>query len=161
MSSSQHTLGFNGWTAAFVAGLAFLALLSRPAAADQVYKCVDAQNHMTFSDRPCAPSAQKTEVTFQQADPAEAARLAKENQVLKSADEQRKKQQANDDKSKAQQDKAKQAKCDAARTHYNSIKNPGRLFQSDADGNRTYYSDTEADAKREEARQLMTIACGA
>lgn len=161
MSSSQHTLGFNGWTAAFVAGLAFLALLSRPAAADQVYKCVDAQNHMTFSDRPCAPSAQKTEVTFQQADPAEAARLAKENQLLKTADEQRKKQQANDDKSKAQQDKAKQAKCDAARTHYNSIKNPGRLFQSDADGNRTYYSDTEADAKREEARQLMTIACGA
>jgi hypothetical protein len=161
VSSSQHTSGFDGWTAAFVAGLAFLALLSRPAAADQVYKCVDAQNHMTFSDRPCAPSAQKTEVTFQQADHAEAARLAKENQVLKSADEQRKKQQANDDKSKAQQDQARQAKCEAARAHYNSIKNPGRLFQSDADGNRTYYSDTEADAKREEARQLMIIACGA
>ena len=161
MSSSQHTLGFNGWTAAFVAGLAFLALLSRPAAADQVYKCVDAQNHMTFSDRPCAPSAQKTEVTFQQADPAEAARLAKENQVLKSVDEQRKKQQANDDKSKAQQDQAKQAKCQVARDHYNSIKDAGRMYQRDADGNKVYYTDAEADAKREAARQVMTIACGA
>jgi hypothetical protein len=122
---------------------------------------VDAQNHMTFSDRPCAPSARKTEITFQEADPAEAARLAKENQVLKSEDELRKKQQATDDKSKAQQAQAKQAKCQAARDHYNSIKDPGRMYQRDADGNKVYYNDTEADAKREEARQLMTIACGA
>ena len=161
VSSSQQTVRFTGRTAALVAGLVLLAPLSGPTCADQVYKTVDAQGHVTYSDRPTAPAARKTEITVQQADPAEATRLAKENQVLKSADEQRKKQQANDDKSKAQQDQARQAKCEAARAHYNSIKNPGRLFQSDADGNRTYYSDTEADAKREEARQLMIIACGA
>ena len=144
-----------------MAGLVFLTLHPRPASADQIYKCVDPQGHTTFADRPCAPGAKKTDVTFQQADPAEAARLAKENQVLKSEDDLRKKQQATDDKTKAQQDKANKAKCQAARDHYNSIKDPGKLYQRDADGNKVYYNDAEADAKREEARQLMTIACGA
>jgi hypothetical protein len=161
VSSSQPTIRFTGRTAALVAGLVFLASLPYPACADQVYKTVDAQGNVTYSDRPTAPAARKTEITVQQADPAEAARLAKENQVLKSEDELRKKQQATDDKAKAQQDQAKQAKCQAARDHYNSIKEPGRMYQRDADGNRVYYTDSEADAKREAARQVMTIACGA
>ena len=45
--------------------------------ADQVYKYVDAQGHVTYSDRPNTSGARKTEVTVQQADPHEAARLAK------------------------------------------------------------------------------------
>jgi hypothetical protein len=152
---------FTGRTAALLGGLVFLAALSQAARADQVYKTVDAQGNVTYSDRPSAPTARKTEITVQQADPAEAARLAKENQVLKSEDELRKKQQATDDKAKAQQDQAKQAKCQVARDHYNSLRDAGRITHRDADGNRVYYTDSEADAKREEARQLMTIACGA
>ena len=143
-----------------MASLVLLASLVQRASADQVYKCVDAQNHVVYSDRPCAPSAQKTEVTYQQADPAEAARLAKENQVLRGEDDLRRRQQATDDKAKAQQDKARQIKCQTARDYYNSIKDTGRMFHTDADGNRVYYSDSEADAKREAARQVMTTACG-
>ena len=143
-----------------MAGLALWVLPGIPALADQVYKTVDAQGHVTYSDRPTAPTAQKTEITVQQADPAEAERLAKQNQVLKSVDDLRKKQQASDDKAKAQQDKAKQAKCQLARDQYNAVKDPGRMFHRDADGNRVYYSDTEADARRETARQVMTLACG-
>ena len=152
---------FTGRTAALVAGLVLLAPLSGPTCADQVYKTVDAQGHVTYSDRPTAPAARKTEITVQQADPAEAARLARENQVLKSEDELRKKQQATDDKAKAQQDQARKAKCQVARDHYNTLKDSARIYQRDTDGNRVYYNDTEAEAKREEARQLMTIACGA
>jgi len=152
---------FTGRTAALVAVLVCLALLSHPAAADQVYKCVDAQNHVTYSDRPCAPAAKKTEITVQQADPTEAARLAKESQVLKSEDDLRKKQQATDDKAKAQQTQARQARCQTARDHYYSLKDAGHIYRHDADGNRVYYDDADADAKREEARQIMTIACGA
>ena len=153
-------MGFTGRTAALVAGLVLLASLAQRASADQVYKCMDAQNHVVYSDRPCAPSAQKTEITYQQADPAEAARLAKENQVLRGEDDLRKRQQATDNKAKDQQDKAKQARCQTARDYYNSIKDTGRMFHTDADGNRVYYSDSEADAKREAARQVMTTACG-
>ncbi len=143
-----------------MAGLVLLASLAQRASADQVYKCVDGQNHVVFSDRPCAPSAKKTEITYQQADPAEAARLAKENQVLRGEDDLRKRQQTSDDKAKAQQDKTRQARCQTARDYYNSIKENGRMYHTDADGNRVYYSDAEADARREAARQVMTTACG-
>jgi hypothetical protein len=137
------------------------SFLSPLAGADQLYKSVDAQGHVTYSDRPITTTAKKTEVTVQQGDATEAARLAKENQVLRAEDEQRKKQQANDDKVKAQQTQLKQAKCQTARDNYYRLKDAGHIYQRDADGNRVYYDDSAADAKREEARQLMTIACGA
>ena len=147
-----------GWVAVVTAGLLFAAVLF-PAQADQVYKSVDAQGHVTYSDRPNATGAQKTDVVYQQADPKEAARLAKEHQVLNAEDDQRKKQDLAADKAKAQQDKDRQARCQAAKDHYNSIKE-GRLYKRDADGNRQFMSDTEADAQRETARQVMNTACG-
>ena len=141
------------------AGL-ILAALMCPAQADQVYKSVDAQGHVTYSDRPNTAAAQKTDVTVQQADPTEAKRLAKERQLLKAEDDQRKKQEAAADKSKAQQDHDKQLHCQSARDHYNSLKDVNRIFKLDPDGNRAYLSDAEADAQREAARQVMNTACG-
>jgi hypothetical protein len=147
-----------GWAAVVTAELLFAAVLS-PAQADQVYKSVDAQGHVTYSDRPNATGAQKTDVVYQEADPKEAARLAKEHQVLNAEDDQRKKQDFAADKVKAQQDKDRQARCQTAKDHYNSIKE-GRLYKRDADGNRQFMSDPEADAQRETARQVMNTACG-
>jgi hypothetical protein len=147
-----------GWAAVVTAGLLFAAVLF-PAQADQVYKSVDAQGHVTYSDRPNATGAQKTDIVYQQADPKEAARLAKEHQVLNAEDDQRKRQDLAADKVKAQQDKDRQARCQAAKDHYNSIKE-GRLYKRDADGNRQFMSDPEADAQRETARQVMNTACG-
>jgi hypothetical protein len=148
-----------GGAAVVTAGLLFAAVMC-PAPADQVYKSVDAQGHVTYSDRPNTAAAQKTDVTVQQADPTEAKRLAKERQLLNAEDDQRKKQQADADKSKAQQDHDKQARCQSARDHYNSLKDVGRIYKRDADGNRVYLSDSEADAQREAARQVMNTACG-
>jgi len=147
-----------GWAAVVTAGVLVAAVIL-PARADQVYKSVDAQGHVTYSDRPNAVGAQKTDIAVQQADPNEAARLAKEHQVLNAEDDQRKKQDLAADKAKAQQDKDRQARCQAAKDHYNSIKE-GRLYKRDADGNRQFMSDTEADAQRETARQVMNTACG-
>jgi hypothetical protein len=146
--STSHLIG---WTLLAFATVSY---------ADQVYKYVDAQGHVTYSDRPNTAGARKTEVTVQQADPHEAARLAKENQLLKVEDDQRKKQQANADNTKAQQDKDKATRCQNARTSYNAIKDVGRLYARDADGNKVYYNDAEADARREAARQVMSTACG-
>lgn len=130
------------------------------AQADQVYKTVDAQGHVTYSDRPNTIGAKKTDVAVQQADPAEAARLAKERQLLNAEDDQRKKQQNAADNSKAQQEHDKQARCQAARERYNSIKDVNRLFKTDANGNRVYATDSDLDAQKETARQAMTTACG-
>jgi hypothetical protein len=120
---------------------------------------VDAQGHVSYSDRPNSTAARKTDIAVQQADPAEAARLAKERQVLKAEDDIRKRQESVDGRAKAQQDRDRQIRCQAARDHYYSIKDAGRLFKNDAEGNRVYYTDAEADAQREQARQVMNTAC--
>ena len=118
-----------GWVAAATAGLLF-SVVMHPAQADQVYKSVDAQGHVTYSDRPNSAGAQKTDIVVQEADPKEAARLAKEHQVLNAEYDQRQKQQLAADKTKAQQEKDRQARCQAAKDHYNSIKD-GRLYKRD------------------------------
>jgi Domain of unknown function (DUF4124) len=142
------------------AGLLF-ACATEAARADPIYRSVDAQGHVTYSDRPNSSGAQKADVSVQQADPAEAERLAKERQLLKAEDDQRKKQQASDSRAKAQQEHDKAARCRVARDNYNSVKDVPRLYKLDADGNRVFLSDSEADAQRETARQVMTTACGA
>ena len=142
------------------AGLLFASAMGA-AQADQIYKSVDAQGHVTYSDRPNSSGAQKADVNVQQADPAEAERLAKERQLLKAEDDQRTKQQASDSRAKAQQEHDKAARCRVARDNYNNLKDVGRIYKLDADGNRVYLSDSEAEAKRETARQVMTTACGA
>jgi hypothetical protein len=131
------------------------------APADQIYRSVDAQGHVTYSDRPNASGAQKADVSVQQADPAEAQRLAQERQLLKAEDDQRKKQTATDARAKAQQDHDKASRCRVARDNYNNLKDVARIYKLDADGNRVFLSDAEAEAKRETARQVMTTACGA
>ncbi len=128
--------------------------------ADEVYKSVDAQGHVVYSDRPPETStAQKTVVNVDRPDAKEVARMAKEQEILKAKEFQRNRQKAIDDAKKAQQDHAKQVQCDAARNRYYTLKEARRIYERDADGNRVYYTDAEADGKREEARQAMNAAC--
>jgi len=146
--------------AAVVAVGSLIAAAFSPAPADEIYKSVDAQGHVVYSDRPISATAKKTDVTVQEANPAEAARLAKERELLKAEDDQRKKAQFIADRTKAQQEQLKKTKCQNARDRYNSMKETHRMFKTDADGNRVYYTDTEVDMLREEARQAMNTACG-
>lgn len=127
--------------------------------ADEVYKSIDAEGHVVYSDRPASPTAQRSVVNVDRPDPKEAARMGKEQEILKAEEIQRNRQKLIDDAKKAQQDHTKQVQCDAARTHYFTLKNARRIYDWDADGNRVYYSDADADAKRERARQAMNAAC--
>jgi Domain of unknown function (DUF4124) len=136
--------------------LAWPACLPR---ADEVYKSVDAEGHVVYSDRPVSSAAQKTVVKVDRPDAKEVARMGKEQEILKAEEIQRNRQKLIDDANKAQQDQAKQAQCDAARNHYYLLKDARRIYQRDADGNRVYYTDAEANVKREEARQAMNVAC--
>jgi hypothetical protein len=141
-----------------MAGL--LASTVFPARAEDIYKSVDAEGHVVYSDRPNSSAAQKAEVAVQQSDPKEAERLAKQRMLLKAEDDQRKKQELADNKTKAQQDANKKAQCQNARNHYNVLKESRRIFAPGADGSREYYTDAQADAMREEARRAMNAACG-
>ncbi len=129
--------------------------------AQGVYKTVDAQGHVVYSDRAPTKSTPKVNLHVEQPDPAEVARLQKEQERLKAADLQRSLQHAVDDKNKAVEDHNRQVACQNARNRYFQLKESGRVFKRDTEGNRVYYSDSEADAMREQARKAMVAACGA
>ena len=142
--------------------LAVLIALAAPGltSAQEVYKSVDAQGHVIYSDRGATKTAPKTSLHVEQGNPAEAARIAKEQAELKAAELERSLQQAADDKNKATADHKRQVACQNARNRYFQLKDLNRIFRRDAAGNRVYYSDSEADAMREQARKAMVAACG-
>jgi hypothetical protein len=145
--------------ACLVGTLACIAVAGR-SVGDEVYKTVDPSGHVVYSDHPTSSAAQKVDVQVTQPDPVEAARLAKQH-ALEDADfAQRSKQEAADASKQAAQAKQDEARCTAARNRYNFLMQVNRLYRVDADGNRAYYSDEEADAMRATAKQTMTSACG-
>ncbi len=164
MSLSERILRVAGRVAVATAGLLLTPALFTSAAftatADEIYKSVDAQGHVVYSDRPSTAGARKTEVAVQQADPGEAARLAKERMLLKADDEQRKKQEMSAARTQTQQESIKKQACKNAREHYSYLMSVTRLFVPGTDGSRNYYSDAQLDAMREEARRTMNAACG-
>src|SRR5262249_15307271 len=104
--------------------------------------------------------AEKSDVHVIQANPAEAARAARETNILKAEDDVRKRDAAAESEKQAKQDHDKQAQCQNARARYYSIKDVNILYRLDPQGNRVFYSDAEADARKEQARQAMLSACG-
>ena len=158
MRHSRASRAFLRRSAALAALLA-LAGVNAPLCAQEVYKSVDTQGHMVYSDRGNTKNAPKTSVHYDEPNPAEAARLAKEQQQLQAQDAQRTRQQAADDKAKAAADRRKEEACQNARSKYSRLRDARRISLPDADGNRVFYSDEQADALREEARRAMSTAC--
>jgi hypothetical protein len=159
MRSSQPALEC-ALRAAFLGAMVALACASAPAVAQEVYRSVDAEGHLVFSDRGTTKGAPKTAVHVDEPDPAEVARLAKEQEVLRAAELAREHQQAADDKKKMTEEHRKEATCQSARNNYLRLRDLNRIYHDDTAGNRHWYSDEEADALKEHARQAMTAACG-
>src|SRR5262249_47610041 len=118
------------------------------------------QGHVVYSDRAPTAKAEKSVVRVIQADPSEAARAARETNILKAEETVRKRDEAAQNQEKAKQDHDKQVQCQTARNRYYSIKDVNILYRLDSQGNRVFYSDAEADARKEQARQAMLAACG-
>jgi hypothetical protein len=128
--------------------------------AQEVYKTIDASGHVVYSDRPSSPQAQKVTVPVIPADADEAARLAKQHALEDAEFAQRSRQEADAQARQAAQAKQDADRCSAARNHYAVLRDVRRLYQLDADGNRVFYSDQQADAMRAAAKQAMDQACG-
>lgn len=151
----------SSWAAAVLSALT--ALGCARLLAQEVYKSVDAQGHVVYSDRGTSKTAPKSTVHVDEPNPGEVARLAKEQQLLDAQEQQRLKEQAADERTKALEERKRQQKekaCENARNYYFRLQESNRLFKRDADGNRVYYSDSEADAMRQKAKSAMTTACG-
>lgn len=157
----RHLATFNRFRhGAVLAALLACACPGRPLAAQEVYRSVDAQGNVVYSDRGATKNAEKTAVHVEQPDPAEVARLAKEQQVLRAEDQARAKQQAVDDKNKAVEEHRKQVACQNARNYYFRLVDARRLYKPTGNGDRMFYSDEDADALRQKAKQAMNDACG-
>jgi Domain of unknown function (DUF4124) len=157
----MQRLGPDPTTAFHTAVAAVLLLLGSelPAVAQEVYRSVDAQGQVVYSDRGTTKNAPKTALHVEEGDAAEAARLVKQQQALNAQDAQRAKQQAADQKVRDAADRKREEACKSARTEYYRVMDARRLYQRDGDGNRAYYSDDEADAMREKAKKTMDAAC--
>ncbi|MBS0378195.1 MAG: DUF4124 domain-containing protein [Proteobacteria bacterium] len=141
--------------------MALLVLIcAGPVGAQEVYKSIDANGNVVYSDRGATKNAQTTAVHVTEGNAQEAARLAREQQMLNAADRQRQKQDASEEKAKESADRYRQHACETARNKYYRYKDAGRLFKRDADGNRVWLSDDDADDLREQARKAMVSACG-
>jgi hypothetical protein len=145
--------------ACLLCAVAGLAVLPR-SYGDEVYKTIDAAGHVVYSDHPTSAASEKLSVPVKEADPGEAARLAKQRAIEDADYAQRSRQEAEEQSRQAAQSKQQAQLCTSARNHYLSIKDSRRLFKLDADGNRVFYSDEEADAMKASAKQTMDQACG-
>jgi hypothetical protein len=145
--------------AVLAASLLLLPGAQRLAVAQQVYRSVDAQGHVVYSDRATSRDAPKTTLHVEQGDAVEAARMLKQQKALETQDTQREKQQAADEKARAAAARKREEACKNARSDYYRMMDARRLYQRDGDGNRLYYSDDEADAMRDKAKKTMEAAC--
>jgi hypothetical protein len=150
----------------YARGVVWVALLAlaggfTPLPAQEVYKSVDADGHVIYSERGATKNAPTTTVHVTEPDPAEAGRLAKQQQLLTAAEKQRQKEEAAADKSQALAQHDRQQKCERARAQFYRLHDARRIYaQRDADNNPIVLSDEDADAAREKARRAMVDACG-
>ena len=143
---------------------AFIATaFAAASAADDIYRTVDAQGNVTYSDHAVSASSRKMTIDVIPADPENAARLAKEQALLNASDADREKTAKQDAAQEAQQQTltaAQKHKCDAARTRYAIFAAGGRIWKADENGQRVYYTDQEIAAERVTTKAAMDNACG-
>jgi hypothetical protein len=145
-------------------GLMLFGAVSAGALADetQVYKTVDAQGNVVYSDRASGAATKKTAVAVHEPSPEDLKALEQQRKAADAAETQRLQDtlntRATEDR-QSQMQKEKQARCDHAREHFFSLRDANRIYQRDAQGNPVYLSDEAADARRTEARKAMDAAC--
>jgi hypothetical protein len=120
-------------------------LWGTPLRAAEIYKTVDAEGHVVYTDH-ADPDAPKTAVQVDTQSAKQAAKAAKLQAAHKAADPQRRKQQAIEAAKIAQLDRDARVQCDVAQKNFYAMKAAGA-------------TDAAAAMKREQARQNMVLAC--
>jgi hypothetical protein len=143
-------------------GIAILLFALQASRADDMYKTVDPQGRVTYSDHPLSPSSQRISVQVMPANTQEAARLSREQAAVDAESAQQAKQARRDEDDQAKKSAQlaqQQQRCNAARNRYALFAAGGRIFKTDTDGNRVYYSDEEIDQQRILTKAAMDSAC--
>jgi hypothetical protein len=127
-----------------------------------VYRSVDQHGNVVYTDRPNSADASKSTLAVHEPNADDLAYIEQQRKAAQAAETERLRSAIASGIAHAQQEKAqeeKQNRCDRAHNHYDSLQSAPRIYQLDAQGNRVYLSDAEAEAKRAEARQAVAEAC--
>jgi hypothetical protein len=142
---------------------AAVLIAAQQSLADDMYKTVDPQGHVTYSDHPQSPASQRISVEVREGNAEEAARLTRQQAAMdaeSALQAKQARQDADEQAKKAAQLAQQQQRCNAARNRYAMFAAGGRIFKTDAQGNRVYYSDEEIDQQRALTKAAMDSACG-
>jgi hypothetical protein len=139
-----------------------LATAGMAASADQVYRWVDKDGHVHYSQTPPASTdvnAQAVNITPPAPDPTT---LQNEQNLAKQLQEQNKQDQANQQKAQAdaQQKAQQQQRCDALRQRLQLLEATGRVATVDAQGNKTYVSDDDKAKQIQDLEDKIGKDCG-
>lgn len=149
-------------TTALVA-IILLALLSLTVGA-QVYRWVDKDGKVQYSDQPPPPGAGKADVTKINSATSSPAAPAAAAAAAKKAPEKAKQNVTDADKAKAADDAAKAAKeneeyCRSTRSQLKVMENGGRVTTTDANGEQALMSDEQLASEAARLRKLIAENC--
>jgi hypothetical protein len=143
-------------------GAAFLLLIALGAASadTQVYRWVDKDGKVHYSDKkPKDADSKELAIQSQASDPEAAekamAELRAQNQGLDEADAQRKQAAVE----KAQADQQRAAQCKAAQSEVQLLASVNRYYTIDHKGDRVYDDDAQLEARRAKARARAAQLC--
>jgi molecular chaperone GrpE (heat shock protein) len=137
-----------------------VALALAPVASAQLYKHVDKNGRVVYSDQPPAGVDAKqvnipTGVTNVPSGAKSYVAQDKENQKKK--DEAQKKAAKAGDPAKKEQEA--EQRCAQAKSAHQYFVDGGRIFKNNEKGERAFMSDAEIDSERERTRREMEAAC--
>ena len=144
----------------FIWGILFFVCMAA-ASADQVYRWVDKDGHVHYSQLPPASTAAQASKMEIAAPPPDAAGVQKAQDLTTQVQERNLQSQINDQQVKANaQHKAQQQKqCDALRARLQLYLQAGPIFTVDAQGERHYISDEDHVKKEQQLQDEITKGC--
>ena len=145
-----------------IAALLALMAVSLGASAD-VYKWVDAQGRLHYSDMP-VEGAERVAVASRRSDPsAISQRTGAESATRAQADQQANQQRREQTTQQAVDkdlEKTRETQCKDAKEQYRVAIESQKLYRVGKDGERQYLTSAEIDTARMNARRTMDDACG-
>lgn len=140
---------------------ASLCVLALAAAADQMYKWVDKDGHVHYSQTPPPTTGVQAESVNISAPPPDPTTLQNEKNLDKQMQEKNKQDQAAAQKQQqdAQQQAAQKKQCDDLRARLATLQVGGRTANVDPNGNVSYLSDDDRAKKEQEIQDQITKDC--
>ncbi|HEX2667034.1 MAG TPA: DUF4124 domain-containing protein [Gammaproteobacteria bacterium] len=139
-----------------------LALAAGLASADQVYKWVDKDGHVHFSQTPPAGTGVQAQTVDVKPPPPDPTGLANSQNLQQQIADKKKAEQKDPQRAQEEEEQKQQQKerCDELRERLNVLNAGGRATTVDSKGNVNYLSDEERDKKMAEIEGQIEKSCG-